>query len=66
MAQVLSPDVASHLRASRYAQRERPAASIPNRISARRLNATPGAPVPQRSTTSPVIALLLALRGPVI
>jgi hypothetical protein len=64
MAQLLSPNGAVHVHASRYAQRERPAASIPNRISARRLASA--APVPQCNAASPAIALLLALRGPVI
>ncbi|MEO9255355.1 MAG: hypothetical protein ABI305_07450 [Tepidiformaceae bacterium] len=66
MAQLLSPNEALHVHASRYAQRERPAASIPDRISARRLHGAPDAPVPQRHAASPAIALLLALRGPVV
>ncbi len=37
MPQQISPSLASHLRSSRYVQRERPAASIPARIRARRL-----------------------------
>lgn len=60
MAQTLSPVMAAHVRASRYAQRERPAASLPTRISARRLA---GAPTPQRGTALPLIALLLFPRG---
>lgn len=64
MTQLLSPEVASHLRASRYAQRERPAASIPTRISARRLASSVS--TSQRVASSPAIALLLALRGPLV
>jgi hypothetical protein len=33
----LAPSLATHLRSGRYAQRERPAASIPSRIQARRV-----------------------------
>jgi len=64
MTQPLSPEVASHLRASRYVQRERPAASIPTRISVRRLASS--TPPTQRVAPSPAIALLLALRGPLV
>ena len=64
MAQTLSPAIAAHLRASRYAQRERPAASIPTRISARRMAAC--APAPQRASVAPALALLLAFRGSVV
>ncbi len=38
----LAPALATHLRSSRYAQRERPAASIPSRIQARRVERDSG------------------------
>jgi hypothetical protein len=62
MAQTLSPAMAAHVRASRYAQRERPAASLPTRISARRL-AGEGAASQPREGMFP-LPLFLALRGP--
>ena len=61
MAQTLSPAMAAHVRASRYAQRERPAASLPTRISARRREAE-GAVTQRREGAMP-FPLFFALRG---
>ena len=61
MAQSLPPGVASHLRTSRYVQRERPAASIPSRIRTLRPACEP---VSRPMSVSPTIGLILALRGP--
>jgi hypothetical protein len=61
MSQTLSPASAMHVRASRFAQRERPAATIPSRI--RTTYAFERAPVSQRPAASPAELLLFALRG---
>lgn len=61
MSQTLSPATAAHVRASRFAQRERPAASIPSRIRAR--YASERASVSQRKAASTATPLLLALWG---
>lgn len=62
MAQSLPPYLASHVRSSRYAQRERPAASIPSRIRARQASA--GAPGTRLPATSPTASLFIAPWGP--
>jgi hypothetical protein len=61
MSQTTSPAfVAAHLRSGRYAQRERPAASIPDRLRAGRLTA---ATPPGKMSAGPAIAFLASLFG---
>jgi len=61
MQQTPSPAfVAAHIRSGRYAQRERPAASIPSRLrNGRSKEATP----PRPMAAGPAIAFLTSLLG---
>ena len=63
MAQTSSPDfVAAHIRSGRYAQRERPAAFIPNRLRAGRSGST--TPVRTMAAGPAVVFLTLLLGAP--
>ncbi len=58
MPTVLAPSIATHLRSGRYVQRERPAASIPSRIQARRIEKQAG-----RESNGSVVSFRFSLYG---